>query len=283
MAIEYIDQQVTQALIQPYLTVRTQFKNNNGLPIEIKQVTFSVLDAQSGADVNIKQHHLPLANYPSTGWVQADIDTSNLAPDKDYVFKFEVVDVNGFTHVSTSTVKMFRVSRTQWLIDQLRTLLLDQPSFGKWIPQHVHQRYLIRKPWEVEWQNEELFSYLNMSLSDINNSIPPTIQFTLENCPAVAYLLLGGALYALMGRGLVEVYNYYDTNAPVKVNLYKADKFKTFMDWVDKNYRQQVQQWKKAYAIYESSKPKALVLTKLPFTVIRPLSMMYGYGNLYQW
>lgn len=282
MPLEYVDQQVNQAIIQPYLTVRTQFKDNNGRPIELKTAIFSVTD-EFNTPVSVRQHHLPQINYPTIGWVQTDIDTSNLQPNKTYIFKFEVTDINGNPYVSSSTVTMFQISRVQWLVDQLRTILLDKPSFGRWIPQHLHQRYLIKKPWEMEWQNEELFTYLNMSLGDINNAVPPTIQFSLENCPAVSYLLLGGALYALLGRGLVEVYNYYDTNAPVKVTVFKSDRFRSFMEWVERNYRQQVQQWKKAYAIYESSKPKALVLTKLPFTVIRPLSMMYGYGNLYQW
>ena len=109
------------------------------------------------------------------------------------------------------------------------------------------------------------------------------MSWDLATCPAVSFLLKGGMVYALLGRGLVEVYNYYDTNAPVKVNLYKGDKLNNFMQWVYNDYIKRVETWKKAYAIYESSTPKALVLTKLPFTVVRPLSMMYGYGNLYQW
>lgn len=270
--------------VQPYLTVRTQFiDDDTGRPINVQSATFKVLDYNTRAEVNVRQHHLPYVNYPTQGWVQADIDTSNLQANQKYVFRFEIVDSANRFLSKESVADMFEATREQWLIDQLRTLLLDKPAFSQWMPQHLHQRYLIRKPWEVEWQNEELYTYLMTALSDINNAVPTDLSWDLATCPAVSFLLKGGMVYALLGRGLVEVYNYYDTNAPVKVNLYKGDKLNNFMQWVYNDYIKRVETWKKAYAIYESSTPKALVLTKLPFTVVRPLSMMYGYGNLYQW
>lgn len=270
--------------VQPYLTVRTQFiDDDTGRPVSVQSATFKVLDYNTRSEVSVRQHHLPYVNYPTQGWVQADIDTSNLQANQKYVFRFEVVDSANRFLSKESVADMFEATREQWLIDQLRTLLLDKPAFSQWMPQHLHQRYLIRKPWEVEWQNEELYTYLMTALSDINNAVPTDLSWDLATCPAVSFLLKGGMVYALLGRGLVEVYNYYDTNAPVKVTLYKGDKLNNFMQWVYNDYTKRVETWKKAYAIYESSTPKALVLTKLPFTVVRPLSMMYGYGNLYQW
>ena len=154
--------------------------------------------------------------------------------------------------------------------------LLDKPSLNEVFP----QRYLIRDPTILEWSDEELYSYLNRAVDDINRATPPTPDgFTLRNVPVVNIPILGGMLYALIARGIVEVYNYYDTNAPVRVNIYKGDKFSSWADKVRSDYENMVITWKKAWAIY-GAKYRALVLTKLPFRVIRPISMLEGFYTL---
>jgi hypothetical protein len=153
----------------------------------------------------------------------------------------------------------------------------DYVMINKFLP---NRNYI--KPAEVDvWKDEELYTFLNLALQDINNAAPPTIRFHFADAYLPVNLLIYGAMVrALLAAGLLEVYNFYDTNAPIRVTVYKGDKLKDFANWVNSMYLDPLKEWKRNFAYY-TARPKIMVLTKMPFRVIRPLNMLFGYHNFF--
>jgi len=264
------------AVINAYTVVRALFEQN-GNPVKVTGTSFHIYDSQNN-ELSVTTLYPPRENYPDIGYVQVAFDpTQTITSPGKYTLKFKATStVDGSELFVSQDVTFGEVSREQWFVDELRIALMDNITTTEFVP----SRFLIRQPNELMWEDEELYSYLVRALNDVNNASPPTITFTLQNVPCANFVILGGMIYALLARGLVEVYNWYETNAPVNVRIYKGDKFKDFMNWVENSYRQPLLQWKKSWSYY-SATHRLLVLTKLPFRVIKPLSMLFGYHNFF--
>jgi len=261
--------------LNDYTTARVKV---NG---KVISANFSV-ESYDGQSLPVYFHKPPEINYPVDGYVECAFDPSlTVKTPGEYklIFRVEYLAPNGETKIDTLIQKVdFRPqSIIQWYISELRVALGDDMSINKFLP----QRFYIR-PKDVNlWEDEELKRFLDIALQDINNASPPTLRFTY-NDPylPVNFLIYGAMVRALMAAGLIEVYNWYETNAPIRVVLYKGDKLKDFANWVQSMYLDPLKEWKRHFAYY-TARPKVMVLTKMPFRVIRPLNMLFGYHNFF--
>jgi len=264
-------------ILNNYTTVRARFEED-GSPIEIEGATFSIKKDTTQID-NIYFMYPVKENHPDIGYVQVAFDptaTFNGTPG-DYELTFEAYRKGTTEKLSISNiVKFVSVTRKQWFIDQLRISLADNMLAQEFFP----SRYLVWNPKELNWEDEELLSYLERAVGDTNFTPPPTVSFTLESVPCASMVVMGGMIYGLIARGLIEIYNYYEINAPVNVRIYKGDKLSSTAQQLINIYWQNLREWKKAFVYYTTSY-RVLVLTKLPFRVIKPLSMMFGYHNFF--
>lgn len=273
--------QLLSLILNEYTTARVSFDKNN-IPLEIKSVEVQLRDS-TGAAIPIIFHNPPRPNYPDKGKVEFSFDpVSTIKSPGIYTIEVKAAcedPTTGSTIILSKeqNIEFSTRSIAQWYIDELRIALGDNAFLTGIIP----RRFFVRDPSEVMWTDEELYSYITMTVREINSFTPPTMIFNLNHLvPYAHFVIFGGMIRALMAAGLIEVYNWYDTNAPVRVMVYKGDKFKDFSNWIQQSYIQPVQEWKRSLALYTAF-PKVAVLTRLPFRVIKPLSMMYGYHNFF--
>jgi hypothetical protein len=263
------------SFLNEYTTVRASV---NGKAIS---ANFAIYD-QNNNLLPVFFHKPPELNYPSDGFIECSFDPLSTIPQPGrytMVFDVEYERADGSTERVTleQEVEFQPRSIIQWYIDELRMSLGDYVMINKFLP---NRNYI--KPAEVDvWKDEELYTFLNLALQDINNAAPPTIRFHFADAYLPVNLLIYGAMVrALLAAGLLEVYNFYETNAPIRVTVYKGDKLKDFANWVNSMYLEPLKEWKRNFAYY-TARPKVMVLTKMPFRVIRPLNMLFGYHNFF--
>ncbi|MEM2153930.1 MAG: hypothetical protein QXY76_03380 [Nitrososphaeria archaeon] len=272
---------IPQALaLDAYTVVRGRFLEN-GNPVHVHSPSFEIYEKENNTKIeNIVYHYAPRTNYPDIGFVQVAFDPTKTIPAPgtyNLVLKAYTSTPNSKELVLEQEISFIETSRTQWLIDQLRIVLMDNYISTELVPSRY---YGIYKPWELQWEDIELKTYLDLALGDINNATPATMRFTLDSVPCPNLVILGGMIYALMSRGIVEVHGYYELSGTPTLKTYKGDKYKEFSSFIRDEYKHKVEEWKKSYAFY-SARPQAIVLTRLPFRVIRPMSMLFGYHNLF--
>lgn len=262
--------------LNDYTTLRAKV---NG---KVTSAFFEIIDPSGNPIPQILYHRPPEINYPKDGYVELAFDPLSTIKSKGvYTLKLTVNYTVGNgsekKEIFQQKVEFQTKSILQWYIDELRVSLGDDISLSKYVP----SRFYIRDVNYQLWTDEELKKFLDLALFDINNTHPVNIRFNYGH-PAlpVNFLIYGAMVRALTAFGLIEVYNWYDTTAPVKVSLYKGDKLKDFANWVQQSYLKPLEEFKKSFAYY-STRSKILVLTKMPFRVIRPLSMLYGYHNFF--
>lgn len=262
--------------LNDYTTLRAKV---NG---KINSASFEIIDPSGNEVQEIYYHRPPEINYPREGYVELSFDpASTIKSGGIYTLKLTVNYTTGSGTIKTDVfeqrVEFQTKSILQWYIDELRVALGDDISLSKYVP----SRFYIRDANYQLWTDEELKKFLDLALLDINNTHPVNIKFSY-NHPGlpINFLIYGAMVRALTAFGLIEVYNWYDTTAPVKVSLYKGDKLKDFATWVQQSYLKPLEEYKKSFAYY-TTRSKILVLTKMPFRVIRPLSMLFGYHNFF--
>mgnify|MGYP001774099712 CR=1 FL=1 len=262
--------------LNDYTTLRAKV---NG---KVLSANFKIFDSNFN-EVKVFYHKPPQLNYPHDGYVELAFDPKHtITLPGEYELRLIVNYDNGQGGIETEElvqkVEFQTQSLIQWYIDELRVALGDDISLSKYIP----TRFYIRDPNVKMWEDEELYKFLQLALLDINNAHPVNIRFSLTNPTLpVNFLIYGAMIRALTAAGLIEVYNWYDiSSGPVKVSLYKGDKLKDFANWLNTFYIEPLSKFKISYAYY-TAPTKIMVLTKMPFRVIRPLTMLYGYHNFF--
>jgi len=182
---------------------------------------------------------------------------------------------NGSDFYVEGTFELYETEKTQYLIDQLRTLL------GYHFKAEIPSRYLVFDPTR-EWTDGELYNALVLALSDINYC-PPILStnFVLDNIPCVSILLKGAMIYALMSMTTFEISQYFRVSEPIGVDLYKGDKFQSLLrDLHNALFLEWLKKWKLNYAQL-AVEPVYIRRMRIPYRVLRPLSMNLNFTSLF--
>jgi hypothetical protein len=212
--------------------------------------------------------------------VVPDPDTDNIAIANIHVSsiigKIDTTEITNVISVLLTVggdMNLFYVPRIQWFIDTLKSQL---GGFANQVP----REYLLFDPTEVYWEDGRLLQYLQMAVDQLNMAAPPTPSFfTLDNVPVPSLVLLGAELFALASISCLEIASFFDINVPMRVNLYKGDKYKDLASFIGLQYSQNMLEWKKQY-IYGMLEPIVITMDRLPLRVIRPVSLNLHYSSL---
>jgi len=265
-----------QFAIDQHIEVRITFKYH-GTPVDVINPDFTV--SKDGNPVSLyvlKPLQKIKENIP--GEYVTTFLSVGLTPG-DYTFEATGIYNDNFgSHnlVVSGSFTLNEINRVQWFIDTLRTYLSDNRHID------VPWDLLVHDPAKVEWKDGQLYDYLMMALSDINAMPPATTNFTLESIPVSAIVLKGAMYFALFGKDIMEVHNYFEYNTPVKVTFYRGREYQRLWQHIYNAYYQPAEKFKKSWAL-NTSRPRAIVWPRIAFRVMRPLSMTlhfttYGIG-----
>jgi len=264
--------EIAQYAVDQHVEVIVEFKYN-GTPVDVENPEFTVTKNGNPVTLYVLKP-LQKTDPPEPGKYHTTFLTTGLQAGS-YVFEAkgtyqgQDITVNG-------RFELREVPRVQWFIDTLRTYLSDRANI------EVPWEFITRDPTKTEWRDGQLYDYLQMAVSEINAMPPATTHFTLENIPASAVVLKGAMLYALFGKDVMEVHNYFDYSTPVRVSLYRGREYARLWQYMDKAFYQPAMQFKKSWVL-NSTAPHGIVWPRIAFRVMRPLSMVlhfttYGIG-----
>lgn len=182
---------------------------------------------------------------------------------------------NQVVYEIVGTLRMVETDRIQFFIDTLRTHLSDINTLV------VPKRYVLHDPRVHEWEDGELYSFLQRSLDDMNMTPPSYVgAWTLDTVPSSSLLINGAMYYALLQHGILEAHNYFDYNTDVRVSFYRGDKYSGLYQFLRREYMEPLKAFKKDW-VWRNLRPRVITLQKYPFRVIRPLSMNLFWQALY--
>lgn len=238
----------------------------SGTPVDVTNPSFTLKDNDTGQPVSVTLLK-PL---------QKDTDTQNVVGkyivtflttglsagkyDAEFSGTYNAQDVN-----ASSTVDLFEQPRTQYLIDLLRG------SLGGKYNIHVPRQFMTFDPIANQWSDGALYQALERSLNAIN-CIPPITDFNYDSIPCVNYLIIGAQIYALTDITTLEDVNYFDITIPVKVTLYRGEKFKALLQFLKDQFQQPVFLWKQHWWFENESDSIAVVMKRVPIRLLRPVS-----------
>lgn len=155
--------------------------------------------------------------------------------------------------------------RAQWFIDSLKTAL--GTTYGLQVP----SQYVMFDPKKHFWEDGKLYNFLQLALNDTNQT-PPLMDtdFTLDSVPITGILLLGAEIYALSSISAFEIGQFFDINVPMRVNLYKGDKYQSLMRDIKDRYTDPLKKWKYSYNM-SNLQVVGISQTRIPYRVLRPL------------
>lgn len=187
-----------------------------------------------------------------------------------WTFKYNDVDT-----ILEGEFELIETKREQYFIDQLKTMI--GKNFGADIP----TRYLMFDPTKQKWTDGELYMALKMALSDLN-IIPPILDniWSLANVPVEALLLRGAQFYALMSITNFEIAQKFSVSVPLNVDLYKGTEYMNMMKYMWDQFVKPCELWKKNYALLHV-KPIMIRRLRIPYRVLRPLSMVLHFHSLF--
>jgi len=182
---------------------------------------------------------------------------------------------NGNPLQITGQLRMVETDRIQFFIDTLRTHLSDINTL------QVPKRYILHDPRIHEWEDGELYIYLQRAVEDVNITPPALVySWTLDNVPVPNLVITGAMYYALLQHGIMEAHNFFDYSTDVRVSFYRGDKYSSLYQFLRREYIEPLRLFKKDY-VWRTIRPKPITLQKYPFRVLRPLSMNLFWSAMY--
>lgn len=256
-----------------HITVRGVFKYQD-VPVDVDNPQASLYkEGEAGSKEYYILRPIQKENPEVVGQYIMTFLTNGLSPGK-YRVVFE-----GTFRGSPLTLEFYfdlvEKKREQWFIDSLRAALLDKYNLD------IPRKYFLYPPEIQYWEDGELYAALCRAVSDLNETIPVTVNFTLNNVPITSLILLGGQLWALMSKGILERVNYFEISTDLRVSVYRGDKYTEFLNWIRDNYFKKLEEWKKDYVL-RTTRYKLLILTRVPRLVLAPISMEPRFHSLYR-
>lgn len=246
-----------------HVEVIVEFRKD-GVSVDVASPQFNIYKGGEAVSFYILKP-LSKVDPPVVGKYHATFLTTGLNPG-EYTFEAKGLYQNDWI-VVTGSFTLYEVPRTQWFIDTLRSILADKQQI------EVPWEFWTHDPTKKEWRDGQLYDCLIQSLGFINTLPPSTIQWSLENVPCSSLVLLGAQIYALVMKDIMEVHNYFDYSAPVKVNLYRGREYRSIYNWIEKMFVEQARKFKISYSL-NTMRPRAIVFPRIAFRVMRPMSMV---------
>lgn len=246
----------------------------SGTPVDVTSPTFALYAGTTTGDPDVTSYLTVLRPIQK--------DPSNLAGK--YLITFLTKDITAGSYLAvmtgvygsetitaTATLTFQTVTRQQWMIETLLSSL--KGKYNLLIPDNL----LVIDPRSRTWSDGECYSFLNRALFDVN-AAPPllSINFSFDNGDwpiEINNLLLAGAqIHALFAAGSLDAQNYFDIQVPIKVSLYRGDKFVQLMTFLRDAYQKGIIEWKQQYWFNNDAEEMVLVMSRVPIRITRPIS-----------
>lgn len=247
---------------------------DNGTPIDVDSPSFKIYSGTTtgGTDITSQITILrPMQKDPSNvaGKYLVTFLSGQLG-EGDYLAVMTGTTDNSQI-VATGQLSFHTVSRIQWLIETLLSSL--KGKYNLMVPDNL----VVIDPRSRSWSDGECYTFLRRALDDVN-MMPPLLatpfEFDKANWPEelVNFLIMGGQLYAMFASASLEAQNYFDIQVPIKVNLYRGDKFRDLMTFIKDMYQKNLEMWKQNYWFNYDAEELALVMNRVPIRITRPIS-----------
>ena len=184
------------------------------------------------------------------------------------VYQVAFIDANGKMGQYSQQGEGGYLSRFHQLMDLVRTDLGDlDPEF-----------YQLDKVPQFRWTGTELSRWMNAALNDFNGTGPMVTSYTYDTMPDDATPVIEEIVKwrAYTARETKEVPNVLSYNDGVSFSITnRVTDYSKLADMAYRIWRERAKDWKLSH------RPKAIGLgsQRLPFRILRPLSMMPGMSN----
>lgn len=158
----------------------------------------------------------------------------------------------------------------QEYINRLREMLSDERTAD----------YLLDDPKKFKWADGKLYDFLRNTLNAINVEPPYGYQFAFETVPFIDLLLWGAMIEALFSLARKEVDNTLIYNDELSINIDRSGKYLQIAQAMLAEWARRLKMAKTSYAM-SMSKPIGLKSTRLPYTILRPLSLREEMQNTF--
>lgn len=158
----------------------------------------------------------------------------------------------------------------QEYINRLRALLSDERTVD----------YLLDNPLKFKWPDGKLYDFLRNTLNAINVEPPYGYQFSFETVPFVDLLLWGAMIEALFSLARKEIDNTLIYSDELSITIDRAAKYMQIAQAMLAEWSRRLKWAKSSYAM-SLSKPIGLKSTRLPYTILRPLSLREELQNTF--
>lgn len=255
-----------------HITLYVTYKHNN-TPVWVSNPSFSL--KRGGVAVSLLYLLRPIqrSERGNTGEYLVTFLSNGLSSGT-YTANFKGT-YDGHELSGGGTFELKETIRAQWFIDSLKTAL--GTTYGLQVP----SQYVMFDPKKHFWEDGKLYNFLQFALNDINQT-PPLMDtdLTLDSVPVTGLLLLGSEIYALSSISAFEIGQFFDINVPMRVNLYKGDKYPALMREIKDRYTEPLKKWKYAYNM-SNLQSIGIAQTRIPYRVLRPLSQVLHYSSLF--
>ena len=258
--VDYSKQTTGIAYEESHVTLYCQFLVDN-TPVYVENPTFE-LRYNSNPVSNLYLLTSLHRSEDKEGYYKVTFLTNGLQ-EGDYEVYFSGIYEGNLLEI-TGSLTLKKTPRVQYLIDMLHT------SLGATYDLKVPKQYLIYDPNKHFWEDGKLYSFLQLALKDINAMPPLSTGFTLEDVPITNYLIMGAQIYAIMSIVAMEIGAYFDVSVPIRINLYKGDKWENLARFYENRYLENLRKWKRYYT-FITTRPGAITSLRIPYRVLRPL------------
>jgi len=260
--VDYSKQTTGIAYEESHVTLYCQFLVDN-TPVYVENPTFE-LRYNSNPVSNLYLLTPLHRSEDKEGYYKVTFLTNGLQ-EGDYEVYFSGIYEGNLLEI-TGNLTLKKTPRVQYLIDMLHT------SLGATYDLKVPKQYLIYDPNKHFWEDGKLYSFLQLALQDINAMPPLSTGFTLEDVPITNYLIMGAQIYAIMSIVAMEIGAYFDVSVPIRINLYKGDKWENLARFYENRYLENLRKWKRYYT-FITTRPGAITSLRIPYRVLRPLTV----------
>lgn len=184
----------------------------------------------------------------------------------DYYYQMSFVNANGQESQKTAPGTAGYLSARHELVDDVRYRLSDfNPEL-----------YRLDEP-QYMWTTTQLWSYSQQALNKVNQTGPMLTNYTFQNLVPTELVKDYMVYLSLKSRGILENFNNFQFNDGVGLTWDRASKLFQASDGTYSNMIDEIRKFKLA------ARPRAIGTgtQRLPFRVLRPLSMLPGLKNVF--
>jgi hypothetical protein len=253
----------------------------SGTPVDVTSPTFALYAGSTTGDPDVTSYLTILRPIQK--------DPSNLAGKYLITFLTKTISAGSYLAVmkgtygseevtATSTLTFQTISRQQWMIETLLSSL--KGKYNLLIPDNL----LVIDPRSRTWSDGECYTFLARAMMDVN-ATPPLLSanfsFDSGDWPVEINNLLftGAQIYALFAAASLDAQNYFDIQVPIKVSLYRGDKFVQLMTFLRDSYQKSITGWKEQ-AWFAETEEMVLVMGRVPIRIARPISDELNFHKL---